>query len=329
MTFEKLVVITRKTRLEELVYRFNTKAQARFYIEHSGGDYKDYEQEHENYVRSLETLRRQFSALAMKSQFVDRMYLPNFVFSASDLVIVVGQDGLVANTAKYAGRQPIIGLNPDPERYDGILVPAKVKELKAIVQMVQQDSALVREVALAQVRLNDGQKLLAFNDFFVGARSHVSARYRLEYCGRSESQSSSGIIVSTGAGSTGWLSSVFNMVSSVNEFLGLPGRHPAKMSWENPQLMFIVREPFISRHSSADIVAGRLQEGQELVIESRMPAGGTIFSDGIESDFIAFDSGCIARIGVAPERARLIVPFAGSDRSALQTAVDRAFAANK
>ena len=61
----------------------------------------------------------------------------------------------------------------------------------------------------------DGQRLLAFNDLFIGARTHVSARYRVEYAGKQEQQSSSGLLVSTGAGSTGWLSSVMNMPSAV------------------------------------------------------------------------------------------------------------------
>ena len=59
--------------------------------------------------------------------------------------------------------------------------------------------------------------------------------------------------------------------------------------------------------SGADLVAGLVEEGQELIVESRMPAGGVIFSDGIESDFLQFTSGAIARIGVARQRARLVV----------------------
>ena len=37
-----------------------------------------------------------------------------------------------------------------------------------------------------------------------------------------------------------------------------------------------------------------------------MPSGGTVFSDGIESDFLAFDSGAAAVVRAAPERARLV-----------------------
>ena len=45
----KIVLVTRKTRLEDLIARHLTAAQARFYVEHLGADFSDYEREHEVY----------------------------------------------------------------------------------------------------------------------------------------------------------------------------------------------------------------------------------------------------------------------------------------
>ena len=53
-------------------------------------------------------------------QIVDRGFLPNFVFAPDDTVVTLGQDGLVANTLKYLDGQPVVGVNPDPERWDGL-----------------------------------------------------------------------------------------------------------------------------------------------------------------------------------------------------------------
>ena len=149
--------------------------------------------------------------------------------------------------------------------------------------------------------------MLAFNDFFIGCASHVSARYTIEAESRSESQSSSGVLVSTGAGSTGWLSSLFNMTAGFCRFAGGDEPQPVTLRWEDRRLMWAVREPFRSRHSSADLVAGILEEQNELVIGSQMPTSGVIFSDGIESDFLEFNSGSIARFTVSKQRARLVV----------------------
>ena len=303
--FEKIVLVTRKTRLDGLVERFNTLAQARFYIEHAGGDFAAYVAEHDAYQRSLEVARRAVET-GLKVQVMDRALVPTYLFAAGDLIVTLGQDGLVANTAKYVGGQPIIAVNPDRERFDGVLLPFAPEELRAQVDRPVAGTARVRAVTMAEARLADGQRLLGFNDLFIGARTHVSARYSIRFGGRAEQQSSSGIIVSTGAGSTGWLSSIFHVAGgSVACRGGGPGA-PLRMGGEEQRLLFVVREPFVSRHSGASIVAGAVGPEAGLELESQMPAGGVIFSDGMEADYLDFNSGAVARVGIAPERANLV-----------------------
>jgi NAD kinase len=304
--FKKLVLITQKTRLEGLIERFNTRSQAKFYIEHAAGDFADYECEDDAYRAALEVLRRTLE-FGIPVQMVDRSLVPTFQFQKEDVVITLGQDGLVANTAKYAGAQPIVAINPEPTRFDGILLPFLPDQARMAVGRVLEKKANTREVTLASVTLSDGQRLLAFNDLFLGARSHVSAMYRISGGGRSEVQSSSGVLVSTGAGSTGWVSSTFNMASAIAGFCGGEPIQGIRMQWEDPRLLYIVREPFLSRHSQIGIVAGMLKSGEHLQLESLMPSGGAIFSDGIEADYLEFNSGAVARIAAADQRARLIV----------------------
>ena len=119
---------------------------------------------------------------------------------------------------------------------------------------------------------------------------------------------SSGILVSTGAGSTGWMSSVFNIAHGVAGFVGTQmSQRIRKMKWEDRSLLWAVREPFISQTSQAGLIMGSITEGEELVVESLMPSGGVIFSDGVESDFLEFNGGTIARLTVAAQRAKLVV----------------------
>ena len=316
--FEKLVVVTRRTRLEELVDRFNTRGQAKFYIERAGSSFADYEAEHEAYHRALVLVRRELD-LGLPRQLLDRSLVPTYRFAPTDVVVVLGQDGLVANVAKYAAGQPLVGVNPDPERIDGILLPWRPEDARAAVRAVLDGAAGMRSVTLAEAVLNDRQRLLAFNDLFIGARTHVSARYRIRAGERVEAQSSSGVLVSTGAGSTGWMSSVFNMAAGVAAFLGGAGRvqHRAPLEWEDPRLLYAVREPFASRHSAAGVVAGWIPGGGELVLESHMPTGGVIFSDGIEADFLHFNAGAVARVRAARQRATLVVSRVAAEPRAL------------
>ncbi len=308
MKFENVIIVIGKTRLEQLIDRFNTKAQAKFYIEHSGGDFEEYESEHETFRKSLDFVLKTSSKHA-KMKLIERKFLPNFIFSERDVVVALGQDGLVANAAKYVGGLPLIGVNPDLKRNDGILLPFSRETYEPGLVSVLENHFSSKHVTMAQASTSDGQVLLAFNDLFIGPASHTSARYKISYGTTSETQSSSGLIVSTGAGSTGWLSSVVNMSNGIHSiFQHTTNTVKLKMSWEEDRLAFVVREPFLSNHSQISLTAGFITPKQKLSLESNMPYNGVIFSDGIESDFLHFNAGCRVEITLAKQKATIVQP---------------------
>jgi NAD kinase len=304
MNIEYAIIIKNKTRLETLIERFNTKLQAKFYIERLGGNFEDYEREHETFHHSLSSLQTQLSKV-IKHKIVERNFLPSYIFSEKNIILVIGQDGLVANTAKYSKNRPIVAVNPDKNRYDGVLLPFDTTDFLEGVENVISNNFQSKTVRFAEAKLNDGQRLLAFNDLFIGASTHISARYKIAFNNENEEQSSSGLIVSTQAGSTGWLSSIFNMA------YGVTGLFEKNLKLKRPklkdtELLFAVREPFQSVRTQIGITAGVIKNQNFLTVESLMPANGVIFSDGIESDFLQFNSGAIATIGVARETANLV-----------------------
>jgi len=308
---ERVVVVTKKTALEELIERFNSEAQARFYIEHLGGSFEEYARAHARYASAVEALKRAVPR-TLKQHTIERAFLPNYLFSERDLVVTIGPDGLVVNAAKYLDHQPILAVNPDPDRVDGVLVPFRIDEATEWISRAAAGRATLRPVAMAKAALNNGQVLYAFNDLFIGPRTHVSARYRIELGDRSENQSSSGIIVSTGAGSTGWLQSVVTgsvrvAASITGVELTPPTPESYRLPWEAEELYFAVREPFSSRTSQATIVFGRLGPDEKLVLSSHMPEQGVVFSDGIERDYLDFNAGAVATIGLAERKAHLVV----------------------
>lgn len=303
MKYEYAIIVKSKTRLETLIERFNTKAQAKFYIERLGGDFEEYEVEDETFRISLISLQTQLSKV-IKNKTIDRQFVSSYIFSEKNIIIVIGQDGLVANTAKYSVNLPIIAVNPDTERYDGILLPFNISNFIQGVENVMTNNYNSKIMRFAEAKLNDGQRLLAFNDLFVGASSHVSARYKITYKEKTEQHSSSGIIISTPAGSTGWLSSIFNMAYGVTNMFE-KNLTPKQPKLRENDLLFAVREPFKSIRTETEITAGILRNNA-LIIESYMPSNGVIFSDGIEKDFLNFNSGSIATIGIANETANLV-----------------------
>jgi NAD kinase len=300
----RFILVTRKTRLEELVERFNTWPQARFYLEHNQVDASDYLDEHDTYRRQVaiaEGILKQQGRL----QCLERSYLPNYHFNTDDVVVVIGQDGLVANTLKYLRGQPVIAINPDPGRWDGRLLPFQVDDLREVLIATLEKRMPSKQITLAEASLSDGQCLLAVNDLFIGPKTHTSARYTLNWRGHKEEQSSSGIIVSTGFGSTGWFQSVLAGA------IGVTGQanHPMAQGfdWSADRLQFTVREPFPSKTTGVNLVFGEVTSRAPLKLESLMPENGVIFSDGIESDFLAFNSGSVVSIALGGIKGVLVV----------------------
>ncbi len=306
----KVVLVTRRTRLEELVARYGTLAQARFYVEHLGADFGDYLAEDEAY---RDALGRTLAALQPwgRYQRLDRGLLPNFVFAPSDIVLALGQDGLVANTMKYLAGQPLVGLNPEPRRWDGLLLPFRPDDLPRLLPEVAADRRATQAVTMAEARMSDGQTLRAVNDFFIGPRSHTSALYDISHGGQTEFQSSSGLIVSTGLGSTAWIKSIATGSLAIAQALGGAGEAAAgdgyqPLPWDTASLQFAVREPFPSRASQARLVWGRFGREAPLRIRSRMPDAGVVFSDGIESDYLRFTAGMEVCISVSDAQGLLV-----------------------
>lgn len=174
----RFVLIYRKTRMQELVERFNTWPQAKFYLEHNGVDAHDYLLEHDTYKSCLARAEGELLSLG-RFQLLERALLPSYIFNPTDIIIVIGQDGLVANTLKYLNVQPVIAVNPDPARFDGQLLPFEIAQLKSAVVDTISERKSHTSITFAEASTNDGQTLRAVNDIFIGPKSHTSARYRL------------------------------------------------------------------------------------------------------------------------------------------------------
>jgi len=304
----KIILVTRRTRLQELVARYNTVEQARFQTEHLGMDFGDFLEEDRIYQAAVQTTTSLLQPHG-RLQSLDRGFLPNFLFPRECLVVVLGQDGLVANTLRYLSGQPVLAVNPDPARWEGVLLPFQLADVPKVLPEAIQRRRPIREITMARATMGDGQTLLAVNDFFIGMRSHASARYEIALGSRKERQSSSGIIVSTGLGSTGWLRSILTGARAVvgqDANKEMSGIREHGMAWDAQALIFNVREPYPSRSTDAGLVFGHVAAKQPLRIRSLMPENGIIFSDGMEADGLDFRSGLEATVNVASERGVLL-----------------------
>jgi NAD kinase len=292
----RVVLVTRPTDYEGLLARHGTREQARFWLATRGRDLAEVEARHRRVEAAL-AAAGQAIPTAWRRTRISRPDLVRFVFEPDDLIVAVGQDGLVANVAKYLTGQPVIGVNPDPDWYAGVLVRHRPEATADVLATVAAGRGHTERRTMVEAVLDDGQRLLALNELFLGHQSHQSARYTLRWGAHSERQSSSGLIVTTGTGATGWALSIHRQHAA-------PAPLPTP---EAPALAFYVREPWPSASTGATLVTGALTEADTLEATSEMNEGGTLFGDGLEQDRLLLGWGQGVRIGVARERLALVV----------------------
>ena len=301
----KIILVTRKTRLTELIYKYNTVEQARFYIEHMGVDFSDYLREDMVYRQAVAQVKTTAEKYA-RIQEIDRDFVSNMIFGEKDIVIAVGQDGLVVNVMKYLDTQPLIGVNPDVSRWDGVLLPFEPGQMTKLLPRVIAGNYDSRQVTMAEAFSKDGQSMLAVNDLFIGCRTHTSARYDITWNKTTENHSSSGIIVSTGLGATGWYKSVMAQTQRIAQLSGGGRISYNPPGWSDDKLTFIVREPYPSCATQADLVFGQIEKTDRFHVTSKMPANGVVFSDGIESDVIEFNAGSEIDVRIASRKGHVV-----------------------
>ncbi|WP_371655771.1 MULTISPECIES: hypothetical protein [unclassified Streptomyces] len=291
----RAVLVHRTTEYEELLARHGTHGQAAFFLASRGRSLDEVAERHHRTRRALAEVAAAVP-LQWRQSRVERADLDRFLFAPEDVVVVVGQDGLVANAAKYLSGQPVVGIDTDPGRNPGVLVrhrPADAAKLLPSAAATRAD-----ELTMVEAVADDTQRLLALNEIYLGPPGHQTARYRLgpdDPAAAPEPQASSGLLVGTGTGSTGWLRSLWQQRGS---HLALPG--PA-----DPRLIWFVREAWPSPTTGTSLVEGVLESAERLrlTVESdRLVA----FGDGIESDALELTWGQTVSVGRSDTALRLV-----------------------
>ncbi|MFF3962257.1 hypothetical protein ACFYZI_11865 [Streptomyces griseorubiginosus] len=290
----RAVLVHRTTEYEELVAHHGTHGQAAFFLSSRGRDIREVAERHERVRQALADVTSAIP-LTWRQARVERADLDRFLFAPEDVVVVVGQDGLVANVAKYLAGQPVLGIDTEPGRNPGVLVRHRPRDTAGLLAVAGRR---VDELTMVEAVADDTQRLVALNEIYLGAGGHQTARYRLGLEGDGgvvEAQASSGVLVGTGTGATGWLRSVWQERGAR---LRLPGPTEDRLVW-------FVREAWPSPATGTSLTAGELaaRARLRLTVESERLIA---FGDGMEGDALELTWGQTVEVGVCAERLRLV-----------------------
>lgn len=131
----------------------------------------------------------------------------NFVFRDNDIVVILGDDGALVNVAKLLNNQKVITIATATKHCDRLMKFSVETFEASFARLLHGESSCAR-VSIARAETSLGHSLEAVNDFFVGRADLRSSRYAIERTSGFIDQISSGVIISTGTGSTGWEKSV-------------------------------------------------------------------------------------------------------------------------
>jgi len=288
----RAVVVSRRSELDELLARHGTRAAAAYFLRQRGRDMSEVDGRHAALQKAKLAVGNAIPA-DWRRGHVDRDDLPRFLFGPEDVVLAVGPDGLVANVAKYLDGQPVIGVNPEPGVNPGVLVQ---HDPAAIADLLRSRMLPMSERAMVTAELDDGQELFGLNEVYCGHPTHQSSRYVLSTPdGQRERHSSSGVVVGTGTGATGWCASI------ARAFKGAPPLPAA----EERALCWFVREAWPSPATGTDLTEGLVAPGATLTVVAESDLL-VCFGDGIETDTLRLTWGQRLTVARSDERLRLV-----------------------
>ena len=278
----RTVVIANKITLFERLTRNGPEARLKALFDARAPIVTKIEASHRDTVRTRERVRQELEHSGIR--VVEHRRGGRVADGRYDAVIVVGGDGTVLDVARGVRATPIIAVNSSPVASVGHFCCATGDDFATVIERIR--SGDLGPTRLARLRLAvDGvvHPYPALNDvLFAAVLPAETARYILRVGGREEEQKSSGIWVSTAAGSTGAVLSAGGVVMDIDE----------------GGFQYVVREPFYRWDEDRRY---RLVQGIEhtgtLSITSRMINGG-VYLDGQRT---AARVGYACRVDLSPD----------------------------
>ncbi len=208
---------------------------------------------HKNRTFNLSNLKTEFPELNIKS--VWKNILKQDHLNNVDLIISIGGDGTFLSAAHYAKKELLLGVNSNEKKSEGALTTTNLEKLPQKIRHILSGNYKVKEYTREEIKICEATKCikteLALNEAFFGnINPHHTANYKINYKNKTEKQKSSGVLISTGTGSTAWYKTIGGF----------------SFSRTKKQLRFRVRELYKRRLHRPTIYKGKIKNKEFLKI---------------------------------------------------------------
>jgi len=248
----------------------------------------EFKKSHESHYLTLKHIQDALESRGIRFCTADRRR--NMNYEDYDLVITIGGDGTLLNAAQRIKNQLILGVNSHPSVSVGRFCSATQTNFGQVLESILNSRPEIRRLHRMTMRLNNQPTHIhALNDILIchtnpAAMSH----YVIKIGNRNEHHRTSGIWISTAAGSTG----------AIQSASGKP------MPITSKSIQYMPRELYFRRDVNYRLRGGILTKGTGICIESRMEEG-VVYVDGARR-FLSLGYGDVLKISGSKEPVYIV-----------------------
>ncbi len=289
------LIILKKTKFELDEERYPDRE---FYAKITSLQNNCYERIYRSHLRQLES-RKILQEIFGHENCVFRDEFDRKNPSDYEYLIALGGDNHFTYVAHYAKGTKVIGCNSDVKTSRGVLLGFSPEMLRNAVENNFQDTEIM-EWSMIYGRLDypEGtfmETVGCVNEISIRNMSpDLTSRYLIRYKDSQEEQKSSGLLLYTGAGSTGWYSSC----------LGLSGNDQQKFPKDAPYFGVFARE--LSHRARLNFKLNDFIANGSITVISEMNGGISI--DSLPERIYHFPPGTIGTFQLSSHKLKTVVP---------------------
>lgn len=202
---------------------------------------------------------------------INRDKLSKKLFNKRDLVVAVGGDGTFLRASHFIfDKTPLLGVNSDPKSKEGFFMSTFKNDFENKFKRLLKNNYKIQKLNRLEAYV-DNKKIpeLALNEFYIASKKqHHTARYFLSVRGKKERQKSSGVLISTAAGSHAWIKSAGGKILPLG----------------SNKFEYLVREPYYGRTcAKCDLFNGILNQNEKIEIVFEV-GNGILIADSLSKE---------------------------------------------